>query len=131
MLINHKNFHFTKISDKTNDVIFLKSIAQKVGSKSIPSSQALRLNIIYSNNAFFDQRCNELEHWLHECGYSEIVFRQEILKARRIPRNELLEKESNHQENKLMFNTTYYPAFQNNFGRITDSNSARASENVS
>ena len=25
MLINRKNFHFTQISDKTNDVIFLKS----------------------------------------------------------------------------------------------------------
>ena len=25
MLINHKNFHFTQIPDKTNDVIFLKS----------------------------------------------------------------------------------------------------------
>ena len=31
-----------------------------------------------------------------------------------MPRNELLEKESNHpEENKLMFNITYYPAFQN------------------
>ena len=25
MLMNHKNFHFTQIPDKTNDVIFLKS----------------------------------------------------------------------------------------------------------
>ena len=25
MLMNHKNFHFTRIPDKTNDVIFLKS----------------------------------------------------------------------------------------------------------
>ena len=25
MLMNHKNFHFTQISDNTNDVIFLKS----------------------------------------------------------------------------------------------------------
>ena len=33
---------------------------------SISYSQALRLNRICSNNAFFDQRCNELEHWLHE-----------------------------------------------------------------
>ena len=34
--------------------------------KSIPYSQALRINRIYSNNYFFDQGCNELEHWLHE-----------------------------------------------------------------
>ena len=25
MLMNHKNFHFTQILDKTNDEIFLKS----------------------------------------------------------------------------------------------------------
>ena len=25
MLMNHKNFHFTQISDKTNDMVFLKS----------------------------------------------------------------------------------------------------------
>ena len=31
--------------------------------RSIPYSQALRLNIICSNNVFFDQRCNELEYW--------------------------------------------------------------------
>ena len=81
---------------------------------SIPYSEALRLNRICSNNAFFDPRCNELEHWLHEPGYSERVLKKEILKARKIPRNELLEKELNHkEENKLMFNVTYYPAFQN------------------
>ena len=69
---------------------------------------------ICSNNAFFDQRCNELEHCLHEQGYSERFARQEILKAQKIPRNELLEKERSHpEENKLTFNITYYPAFQN------------------
>ena len=56
--------------------------------KSIPYSQPLHLNRICSNNALFDQRCNGLEHWLHEWGYSERVVRQEMLKARNIPRNE-------------------------------------------
>ena len=64
--------------------------------KSIPYSQALRL--LCSNNGFFDQRCNELEHELHERGYSERVVRQEIPKARKIPRNEFLEKKRNHPE---------------------------------
>ena len=41
-------------------------------------------------------------------------MRQKILKAPKIPRNELLEKEHNHQEeNKLTYNLTHYPAFQN------------------
>ena len=57
--------------------------------KSISYSQAVRLNRICSNNAFFHQRYNGLEHWLHEREYSERVVRQEILKARKIPRNEL------------------------------------------
>ena len=40
--------------------------------------------------------------------------KEEILKGRKIPTNELSEKECNHrEENKLMFNITYYPAFQN------------------
>ena len=82
--------------------------------KRIPNSHALSLNRICFNNGFFDQTCNKLEHWLHERGYSKIVAKQERLKARKIPRNELLEKERNNQEkNKLKFNKTYYPAFQN------------------
>ena len=44
--------------------------------KSIPYSQDLHHNRICSNNAFLDQICNELEHWLHER-----VVRQEILKG--------------------------------------------------
>ena len=56
------------------------------------------LNRICCNNAFFDQRCNKLEHWLHERGYSDRDVKQEILKAWKIPRNILLEKEHNHQE---------------------------------
>ena len=59
--------------------------------KSIPYSQALRLNRICSVNAFFDQKFNKLEHWLDEQGDIERVVSQEILKAR----NELLEKERN------------------------------------
>ena len=82
--------------------------------KSITYSQALRLKRICSNNGFFDQRFNELEHWLLERKYNERVVRQEILKARKIPRNDLLEKERSYpEENKVTFNMTYYPAFQN------------------
>ena len=39
--------------------------------KSIPYSQALRLNRICSENLFYDKRCNELEVWLREWGYSD------------------------------------------------------------
>ena len=82
--------------------------------RNIPCSQDLCLNRICSNNAFFDQRPNELEHWLHERGYSVRVVRQEIPKAQKIPRKELLENERNHtEENKLLVNITYNTALQN------------------
>ena len=51
--------------------------------KSIPSSQTLCLNRICSENAFFDKRCNELEIWLKELGYSDKLVRGQILKARK------------------------------------------------
>ena len=39
--------------------------------KGIPYSQTLRLNRICSDNNNFDKRCNELESWESEKGYSE------------------------------------------------------------
>ena len=38
--------------------------------RSIPYSQALRLNRICSNNNAFDNRCNQLEDWLLKRGYN-------------------------------------------------------------
>ena len=55
---------------------------------------------ICSNNAFFDQRCNKLDHWLHEGGYSEGVVSQDILKALKIPRSEYLQKEQQSSRRK-------------------------------
>ena len=55
--------------------------------KSIPYSQALRLNRVCSNNEFFDKRCNDLEKYLLERGYSEKMVRKEILQAGAIPRD--------------------------------------------
>ena len=37
--------------------------------KSIPYSQALRFYSIYSENRFFDNRCNQLEGWHKDRGY--------------------------------------------------------------
>ena len=83
--------------------------------KSITYTQALCLNKIYSKNVFFYLKCNELEHWFYEWGYKEKVVRQKLLKAQKIPRNELLDKEYNNQgENKLTFNITYYPVSKKN-----------------
>ena len=75
--------------------------------KGIPYSQALRLNRICSNNEFFNKRCNDLEKYLLERGYSEKMVRKGILRARAITRDALLEKVHNHEkQNKITFNIT-------------------------
>ena len=82
--------------------------------KGIPYSQALLLNRICSNNEFFDKRCNDLEKYLLERGYSEKMVRKEILRARVIPRDALSETVNNQEkQNKITFNITCHPVFQN------------------
>ena len=81
--------------------------------KGIPYSQALRLNRICSNNEFFDKRCNDLEKYLLERGYSEKMVHKEILRARAIPRDALLEKVNKQEkQNKITFNISYDPVFR-------------------
>ena len=66
-----------------------------------------------SNNEFFDERCNDLEKYLLERGYSEEMVRKEILRARTIPRDALLEKVNNQEkQNKITVNITYHAVFR-------------------
>ena len=82
--------------------------------QGIPYSQRLRLNRICSDNSNFHKRCNELESWLFEKGYSEKMVRKQVLRAREHSRESLLEKvKSESNQRKLTFNITYYPVFQN------------------
>ena len=82
--------------------------------KGISYSQALRLHRICSNNELFDKRCNDLKKYLLERGYSEEMIRKEILRARAIPRDALLEKVNNQEkQNKIIFNIAYHPVFRN------------------
>ena len=62
--------------------------------KSIPYSQALRFNRICSENQFFDKTFNDLEVWIKNRGYNEKLVRQQILKARKYRRTELLQRRS-------------------------------------
>ena len=79
--------------------------------KSIPYSQALRYSRICSDNKKFDE---SLEKWLKERGYSKRMVRTQILKAISESRDSLLERgNTKTSDSKLIFNTTYYPAFQN------------------
>ena len=80
--------------------------------KSIPYSQALRLNRICSENSFLDKRCNQLEVWLKDRGYSDKLVRSQILKARKVKRMDLLDKTRIiNKDKKLVLNITYNPAF--------------------
>ena len=48
-----------------------------------------------------------------ERGYSEKMVRKEILRARAIPRDALLEKVHNQEkQNKITFNITYHSVFR-------------------
>ena len=83
--------------------------------RAIPYSQALRLNRICSESSRFDMRCNELESWLSKRGYKEKMVREQVLKARRLQRDNLLDKkkgESKSGESKLVLNVTYHPDFK-------------------
>ena len=82
--------------------------------KGIPSNQALRLNRTCSDPISSDRRCNDLQKWLIERGYNEREARKQILRARGFSRDSLLDRENIREEqNKMTFNLTYYPVFQN------------------
>ena len=82
--------------------------------KSIPYSQALRLNRICSENSFFDKRCNDLDIWLRERRYSDKLVWKQILKARNFSRTELLNnRRKKENEYKLVLNITYHPFWLN------------------
>ena len=79
----------------------------------IQYGQVLRLNRICPETNSFDKRCNDLERFLLERGCSSKLVRKEILRERKIQRNELLDNEkSQGNDNKLTFNVMYYPVFK-------------------
>lgn len=65
-------------------------------------------------NSFYDERCDELEVWLRERGYSYKLVGHKIIKARKHKRVDLL----NHQRRinndcKLVLNITYHQNISN------------------
>ena len=80
--------------------------------RAIPYSQALRLNRICSDPIMFDRRCNELESWLMKRDYNSKMVRNQILRARKFKREELLDREHVKKDHpNLILNITYHPAF--------------------
>ena len=82
--------------------------------EGIPYSQALRLNRICSDPNSFDRRCNDLEMRLIGKSYSEREVRKQVLRARGFSRHSLLDRENTKEkQNKITFNLTSFPVFQN------------------
>ena len=80
-------------------------------AKSIPYSQALRINQICSENVSFDLWCNELEECLIKRNYNPTVLRKQILKVRAFSRDALLDKVKEVRNNdRLVLTLTYYPS---------------------
>ena len=104
----------TTITETALYVIFYRLPAILfIAKKGIPYSQALRLDWICSNNEFFDKICNGLEKYLLERGYSEKIVHKEILWARAILRDALLQKVNNQEKlNKTTFSITNHPVFR-------------------
>ena len=102
---------FVKSTD-THQYLHATSFHVHLSKKFIPYSQAPRLNRICSKNQFFDKRCNNLEVWLKNRAYIMKLVRQQILKARKYKRTELLHSQRKEAyKNKVVFNITYYPIF--------------------
>ena len=101
---------FVKPTD-THQYLHASSCHVFHSKKAIPYSQALRLNRICSDNETFDKRCNQLEEWLLDRGYSSKLVRNQVLKARKFSREDLLNSTKTPQSRKLTINITYHPAF--------------------
>ena len=107
---------FVKPTD-THQYLHASSCHVYHSKKSIPYSQALRLNRICSENSFFDKRCDELEGWLIKRGYNQAMVREQVLRARSFTREELLDRDhvntaNSKPKNPITFNITYHPSFQ-------------------
>ena len=76
-------------------------------------SQMLRLNRICADYRCFDKRCNDLERWLLERGYTEKEVLKQVLSGRAICRDDLLNRERTLQEKtQVTFDLIYYPVFK-------------------
>ena len=59
------------------------------------------------NNIFYDNRCSQLEKWLSDRNYEQKLVREQILKARALSRETLLNNERDSQvEDWLVLNLT-------------------------
>lgn len=101
---------FTKPTD-THQFLHASSCHVYHTKKAIPYSQALRLNRICSKQEYFDKRCNDLEAFLLKRGYKAKLVREQVLRARRFKREDLLRNTVRHNNRELItLNIAFHPA---------------------
>ena len=84
----------------TSTAAYLADSCQRfIYKKSILYSQALRLNRVCSESNSFDKRCDHLGRFLLKRGCISKLAQKEIIWARKIPRNELLDNEKSQGKN--------------------------------
>ena len=75
----------------------------------IPFVQALRLRQICSKDDFFEKWANELCTFLVERGYRKHVVQEQVERARKIPRHEVLRDQQKKEKKRIPFTVTYQP----------------------
>ena len=64
----------------THQYLHVRSCEFFHSKKSVPFSQALRLNRVCSETSFSNKQCNDLDIWLRERGFSDKLVQKQILK---------------------------------------------------
>ena len=90
--------------------------------KAIPFSQALRLNRICSEDEEFENRCEDLYGWLRDRGYKHELIDDQIKRACRFDRDDLLTKGKPPRKNVVSLNIEYNPAFSKLSGVLKELN---------
>ena len=82
--------------------------------RTIPYSLALRLRRICPKDEFFELRSAELLSYLIKRGYKERFVREQISRAKQIPRSETLQEHNRDKDKSpVPFTITYNPALPN------------------
>ena len=103
---------FFKSTD-TNQYLQKSSCRPRQVKKAIPYGQALRIRRICSDEKKFGMRSEDLVGWLVDMGYKEDFMREQIVRASKLEREGLFNKEgrcSDKKKDQVPLVVTFHPA---------------------
>ena len=103
---------FTKPTDKHLYLRF-DSCYPMHSKKSIAYSQALRISLLNSSSEKRDSVFIDLQNHLVNRGHPVSEISSQIMKAKLIPRSEIIKEKPKRQNNRVPFTTTYNPGLPN------------------